>query len=101
MDLNNEDRFDLPVIPTAIAATILTGNLSAASFNADLAAAVTAARLPAGQAVLFDPSGGTLNQAGMVYLIVDANGLAGYQANADYVIQLQTPTGTLTTNDFI
>ena len=100
MDLG-EDRFDLPVIPVAVAATVTTGALNSASFNADLAAAVNAAALPAGQAVLFDPGAGNLDQPGMVYLVVDANGIAGYQANADYVFQLQTPIGTLDPTDFV
>ncbi|MCC6919352.1 MAG: calcium-binding protein [Alphaproteobacteria bacterium] len=100
MDLN-ADKFDLPAIPTAIAAQINVGNLSSATFNADLAAAVNAGTLAAGRAVLFDPSGGNLNVAGHVYLIVDANGVAGYQANADFVIELQNHTGTLQTTDFI
>ena len=101
LDLNAEDRLDLPAVPTAIAATVTVGNLTNATFNIDLAAAVNAAALPVGNAVLFDPSGGDLNAAGMVYLIVDANGIAGYQANQDWVFQLENHTGTLTTNDFV
>ncbi len=62
---------------------------------------MTAARLPVGQAVLFDPNAGNLNQPGMTYLIVDANGIAGYQAGADYVIELQNFNGKLDLSDFI
>ncbi|MCC6920918.1 MAG: hypothetical protein IT548_17105 [Alphaproteobacteria bacterium] len=102
IDLNGEDKIDLSTgIPTAIASMIATGTLSTATFNADLAAAVNAAALPAGQAVLFDPNGGDLDQTGMVYLVVDANGVAGYQANQDWVFQLENHTGTLTVDDFI
>ncbi|MCC6921390.1 MAG: hypothetical protein IT548_19530 [Alphaproteobacteria bacterium] len=96
----NEDKIDLPGTVTGIAAAI-TGTLSTASFNADLVAAVTAARLPAGQAVLFDPNAGNLNQPGMTYLIVDANGIAGYQANADWVFQLEARNGVIDPADFI
>ena len=102
IDFNNEDKIDLPVVPTAIAAAITTGTLSTATFNANLAAAVNAAALPAGQAVLFDPNAGNLDQAGMVYLVVDANGIAGYQANADWVFQLENVNTTfLDPTDFI
>ena len=100
-DFDGEDRIDLPVAPTAIAAAIAVGTLSTTNFNADLAAAVNAAALPAGQAVLFDPSGGNLDVAGMVYLVVDANGVAGYQANQDWVFQLENCTGAITVDDFV
>ena len=33
--------------------------------------------------------------------VVDANGVAGYQANQDWVFQLENHTGTLTASDFI
>ena len=101
MDLNGEDRFDFPAIPTLIRAQVSTGTLSAASFDADLSAAIGAAQLGAGQAVLFDLPAGNLNVAGRIYLIVDANGIAGYQAGQDYVIELANHTGTLTLDDFI
>ncbi|MCC6918600.1 MAG: calcium-binding protein [Alphaproteobacteria bacterium] len=100
-DFDAEDRIDLPVAPTAIAAAIAGGTLSTTSFNADLAAAVNAAALPAGQAVLFDPSAGNLDVAGMVYLVVDANGVAGYQAGQDWVFQLENCTGDITVDDFV
>jgi Ca2+-binding RTX toxin-like protein len=100
MDLNGEDRFDFPAIPSAIRATV-SGVLDTATFDANLAAAVGAAQMGAGQAVLFDPSGGNLNFANHLYLIVDANNLAGYQAGQDYVVQLFQSTGALTLDDFI
>lgn len=37
----------------------------------------------------------------MVYLVVDANEIAGYQANADWVFQLELPSGTVDPTDFI
>ena len=65
--------------------TITAGALSTASFDANLAAA-TNAQLIGGRAVLFTPNSGTL--AGQTFLVVDANGIDGYQAGEDYVFQL-------------
>ncbi|MCC6917555.1 MAG: hypothetical protein IT548_00025 [Alphaproteobacteria bacterium] len=101
LDLNGEDRIDLPAIPVAIAAAVNGGALNTATFNADLAAALPAAALPAGRAVLFNPTSGNQDLANTVYLVVDANGVAGYQANQDWVFQLENPTGTLTVDDFV
>ena len=101
MDLNAEDRFDFVAVPTSIHAMVTAGALDTASFNTNLASAISAAQLGAGQAVLFDPSSGNLNQTGHVYLVVDANGTAGYQAGQDYVVELFNHTGTLTIDDFI
>ena len=39
--------------------------------------------------------------AGQTFLVVDANGEAGYQAGADYVIQLIAPPASLVTGDFV
>jgi Ca2+-binding RTX toxin-like protein len=61
------------------------GTLSQASFDADLAAAMAGTLDPA-EAVLFTADQGDL--AGKLFLIVDANGAAGYQAGEDYVIEL-------------
>jgi Ca2+-binding RTX toxin-like protein len=101
MDLNGEDRFDFPVVPVSIAAAVTGGTLNTATFNIDLAVAIGAAQLGAGQAVLFDPSAGSGNIAGHAYLVVDANGVAGFQAGQDYVVQLINATGTLSLDDFI
>ena len=62
-----------------------SGTLSTASFDADLAAGL-AGILGAGQAALFSASSGTL--AGHVFAVIDANGVAGYQAGEDLVIEL-------------
>ncbi|MCW5734438.1 MAG: hypothetical protein KIS73_09940 [Enhydrobacter sp.] len=81
------DLIDLDVGVTGIDEKVNTGSLSEASFNADLAATVTADRLAASHAMLFKPNAGTL--AGDFYLIVDANGAAGYQGGQDYVLHLE------------
>jgi hypothetical protein len=75
---------------SAIDARIGHGTLSTASFDTDLAARVNGAHLAAGHAVLYTPDAGTL--AGQTFLVVDANGAAGYQAGADFVIDLESPT---------
>ena len=101
LDLNGEDRLDFTVLPRSIALAVNTGVLNEASFDADLARAIGAAQLGAGQAVMFDPSSGTSNAPGQVYLIVDGNDLAGYQAGQDYVVQLSAAAGALTLDDFM
>jgi Ca2+-binding RTX toxin-like protein len=100
MNLNNEDMFDVPTMPTSVSPNVVGGVLNEATFNADLAAAVNAS-LPARGAVLFDPSSGTADYADTAYLVVDANGIAGYQAGQDFVIELQNWTGSLDLTDFI
>ena len=49
-----------------------------------------AGQLHAGDAVLFTPDSGNL--AGHTFLVIDFNGVAGYQAGADLVIQLESAT---------
>ncbi len=97
--VSGTDRIDLPGTVTAIAPSITTGSLSTASFNADLAAIFGAGQLGANNAALFTADAGTLSD--QTFLVVDANGIAGYQADADYVIQLVTPPPSLVTSDFI
>ncbi len=97
------DKFDLPsgYSVAAIDTALTTGALSTGSFDANLAAAVDAAHLAAGDAVLFTPNAGTL--AGHTFLVIDMNGTAGYQAGQDLVIQLESAThlASLATTDFI
>jgi hypothetical protein len=76
-----EDVIDLPGSVTGLAASVDHGALSLASFNADLAAALGG--LGASQAGFFAPDAGDF--AGKIFLVVDANGVAGYQAGEDYV----------------
>ncbi|MBY0283700.1 MAG: cadherin-like domain-containing protein [Sphingomonas sp.] len=97
--VSGQDRFDVTSTITSIGATVGAGNLSTASFNTDLAAVIGAGQLAVGQAVLFTATGGTF--AGSTFLIVDGDGVAGYQANSDYVFLLSTPPASLTVADFI
>ena len=95
------DRFDIPGgagTITAIDTALTSGNLSTATFNADLTSDLTG-HLGAHHAMLFTASGGTLS--GQTFLVVDLNGTAGYQAGADLVIHMTGATGTLATGDFI
>lgn len=80
------DKFDLGTAVTGVDTKIVTGTLSDTSFDADLGTAVNGGNLAIGHAVLFDPDGG--NQQSHIFLIVEANGVAGYQAGLDYVFQV-------------
>lgn len=77
---------------------ISDGHLSTATFDADMAAAVDAAHLGSHDAVVFTPTTGSL--AGLTFVIVDANGVAGYQAGEDFVIQFVT-SAPVHASDFI
>jgi hypothetical protein len=86
------DRIDLSGNVTGFDATVQGGSLSAGSFSHDLAAALGG--LGASHAALFTPNAGDL--AGTVFLVVDANGVAGYQDGQDYVFALaSTPPADL------
>jgi len=88
-----QDRIDLPGTVAGFATPVTSGALSHATFDADLGAAVGG--LGAAQAVWFAPTSGDL--AGNVFLVVDANGTAGYQAGEDYVFAVTgTPLAGLT-----
>jgi hypothetical protein len=87
------DHIDLPTAVTGIDAAIDHGTLNAgSSFDADLTAAL--AGLNAGHAVQFTADSGTL--AGHIFEVIDTNGVAGYQAGQDMVIELQNPVNPIT-----
>ncbi len=95
------DKFDLAFTVTAVNTAVNAGTLSVATFDSDLTSIITPNHLGIHHAVEFTASGGDL--AGHTFLIVDANGTAGYQAGQDIVIEL---SGTqhltsLTTGNFI
>ncbi|HTQ14972.1 MAG TPA: calcium-binding protein [Rhizomicrobium sp.] len=95
------DRFDLNVTVKGIAPALASGTLRSGHFDTDLAAAVTPGKMGIGKAVLFTASAGNLS--GHTFLIVDANGHAGYQAGADYVFDVTNGShlGQLSVADFI
>jgi Ca2+-binding RTX toxin-like protein len=83
------DKIDLPsgISVTAIDAAISSGAASAATLDSDLTSALTS--LGGHHAVQFTPSSGNL--AGHTLEVIDTNGVAGYQAGQDMVIELQSP----------
>jgi Ca2+-binding RTX toxin-like protein len=84
------DTFDLPFGVSGIDATIMTGKLSTSRhFDGQLSHAVGPDQLAAHYAVLFTPDSGTLQ--GDILLVVDGNGMAGYQAGQDLVIMFSAP----------
>jgi hypothetical protein len=83
------DRIDIAGSIGSIAASVAGGTLSRGSFDADLEAALGAAQLGAGQALLFTPDEG--HYAGRTFLVADGNGVAGYQAGEDYVWLILMP----------
>lgn len=97
--VSGTDRIDLQKSVNAIDPTVVGGALNSASFNADLAAAITADQLHFRNAVLFKPDSGTL--AGTTFLIIETNGVAGYQADLDHVIQLTNPPAIIAVGDFV
>lgn len=103
MNLNfGQDRLDFSATPTALTA-VNAGNLNAATFNTDLAAAADALFDAGGaiEAVLFDPSGGGLNVAGVKWLVIDANNDGSYVAGQDYVLQIHDAVAELTLANFL
>jgi hypothetical protein len=91
------DLFQLTFAVTAVDASVTTGTLSTASFDTDLANAIGSAQLGAHHAVIFTPDSGTLARDN--FLVIDSNGVAGYQAGQDLVIKLDDVTN-VTTADF-
>jgi Ca2+-binding RTX toxin-like protein len=89
------DHIDLPTEVTGFAAPVGHGSLSTATIDGDLSAVMTG--LGAHQAAWFAPDAGDL--AGKIFLIVDANGIAGYQPGEDYVIAVAgAPLADLTSH---
>jgi Ca2+-binding RTX toxin-like protein len=80
-----QDKFALNVSVHAINAAVTHGTLGTGNFDANLTAAI-GSHLKAHDAILFTASAG--NENGHTFLVVDANGHAGYQAGADYVFDI-------------
>jgi Ca2+-binding RTX toxin-like protein len=76
----------------------VSGAMSDNTFDADLAAGVNAAHLAAHHAVEFMATSGT--DSGDLFLVIDENGVAGYQAGADLVFQIVGFTGSLSMSNF-
>jgi len=85
-----EDKIDLGFAISAFAGPV-TASASAASFGADLQAGI--AVLGIGQALLFTAGGGDLDTR--TFLVINANGTAGFQAAGDFVIELVSPVSPI------
>jgi len=84
--------------PVTVAAPVVGGTLSLATFDSDLEAAIGAGQMAAGQAVLFTPDAG--DQLGKTFLVIDFDGTAGYLGGQDIVIYLQNPGHIADFGDF-
>ena len=83
---------------TGINSALNAGTLSTASFDTNLASAMSG-QLTAHHAILFRPNSGTLS--GDTFLIVSLSNTAGYHSGTDLVIRLNGPSGTPAASDFI
>jgi len=92
----NSDTFQLSVSVANIDAAVTNVSLSTSGFDGLMKTALTG-HLLAGDAILVSANAGTLS--GHTFLVVDANGSAGYQSG-DYVFDVTGMSGTLTTSDF-
>jgi Ca2+-binding RTX toxin-like protein len=103
----SEDVVDLPGEVAGFQYVIDEGNvsISTATFDADLSAALNAAvaegaqPLQPNQGIIIDPSGGDL--ADKIFLVIDGNGVEGYQKGGDFVFEVsQSPMPPTPTTDF-
>ena len=88
---DDADKIQLSGLSVASFAGAVAGSLSAASMSADLEGEITV--LGANQALLFTANAGDL--AGRSFLLIDANGTAGFQASSDFVIEIVTPASAI------
>jgi hypothetical protein len=86
-DFKNADLFDVWFAVAGMSGRVTRGSLSESSFDEDMAAVIDASELAPNEAVLFRPNQGTLD--GVIFLVVDANATAGYQAGGDLVFRLE------------
>ncbi len=84
------DLLDVAGAVTSVA-TVSSGRLGIVNFDADLATAMNGV-LDAHTAALFTPT--TFALKGATFLVVDQNGLAGYQSGDDLVLRLNNATNT-------
>jgi hypothetical protein len=88
------DKIRLDVGVTGMDASVSGSVTSGANLQT-----VVGANLLAHHAIIADVTGGAL--AGQKLLVIDANGTGGYQAGADYVINVTGLTGTLAVSNFL
>jgi Ca2+-binding RTX toxin-like protein len=97
-----KDKIATPLIAVSgVDPAINSGHVNRADFVSDLETFVGSAHLAAGHAVLFTPDSGSYAHAGTSFLVVDQNGIAGYQVGGDLLIELRSPDNlSLDTDDF-
>jgi Ca2+-binding RTX toxin-like protein len=83
-NVSGNDKFQFHTV-NAIDPEVDGGPLSNIGFDSDLAGDIGPSQLHAGDAVVFAPDSGDLQ--GAFFLIIDGNGVAGYQAGADLVME--------------
>jgi len=93
----NQDVFAFSFAVTGVAATQTVASLSDATFEAQLG--VAAAGLGGHAAGLFAVAGG--GYAGRTFLVVDGDGLGGYTAGNDFVIDVTGYLGAPNLADFV
>jgi hypothetical protein len=98
-DFGREDFFKLGVSVTGTDQFVTSGALSQANFDADLATQLGSGQLHAHHAVAFSPNAS--DYSGHIFLVVDANGVAGYQAGEDFVFDFTGSDIALTAENFI
>lgn len=98
-DFDNTDVFDMVFEVTGVD-TAASGALNHATFDADLKAGL-AGNLLAGHAILYAVEEGDLT--GELFLVIDADGKAGYKAGIDVVVHLADASGTaaIDASDFV
>src|SRR6185503_17497765 len=95
----SEDTIGVGTSVEGIDHKISGGTLTKTHFDADLHGIVNGSKLDAGHAVLFTPSQGAYHDH--TFLIIGANGHAGYQKGADFVIDVTGIDGILHVSDFV
>ncbi len=82
------DTLHVPVAVTGIDPAVFSpGTVTLANFDTDLATVADGSRLEANHAVeLIEPAGGDFSDR--IILVIDQNGVAGYQASQDLVVVL-------------
>ncbi len=93
------DKFKLPVSVTGIDTTVTGGGGNTP--DEAVTAAIGSGQLAAHHAVIYNATTG--DAGGHTYLVVDANGVAGYQSGQDFLFDLIAGTNlnSLGTGDFI
>jgi hypothetical protein len=98
-DFAREDVFKLGVAVTGTDPFVTSGSLSQANFDGDLSTQLGSGQLHAHHAVAFSPNAS--DYSGHIFLVIDANGVAGYQAGEDFVFDFTGSDIALTTDNFI